>query len=419
MSCPQCRPPGPRSWAVFIALLVAMLLAATVFAAATPPLSLEEASRLALERQPQLDAQSAAIAALREEAVAARQLPDPKLIVGVEGLPTDSFSLTRQEMTQTVLGLSQMIPGGDKRALAGRRIEQQAGREEWRLQADRRRLAREAGLAWLEAYVPTAALDLARRIVDEYDHQAEWSRVAYQTGLLAQDETLALRAMQESARNRVAELAGQRRRGQAALARWIGPAAQRPLAPLAGRVVPLPLDALTAKLDDHPELRAAKAGLETGRTDLEMARQASRPDWSVDVAYGIRGQDRPDTLKVMVGVDLPLFPENRQDRRLAARRAEVAQMEAMLEDQRRMLAADLAMAHADWWSADERLGRLEKDILPLAGRRVESALAAYTSGRGGYDRVLEARRAELEARLEQLDLEMARTRAAVMLRYYE
>jgi len=418
MSCPKCQGHGHRRWPLFLAIIAGVLLA-TVVLAAESTLSIDEAGHLAQERQPLLAAGEAGISALREDAIAAGQLPDPKLIVGVEGLPTDSFSLTRQEMTQTVVGLSQMIPGGNKLALAGHRLEHMASRDTIALEAERRRIVREAKLAWLDAYGADAGLELARGIEAEFIRQTEWDQVAYKTGQLAQDETLAQRAMLEAARNRLTELAAQKARAQATLVRWLGEAGRRALAPLATVAAPPDLASLNAKLDDHPEIRSLQAGLDAGRTDGEMARQAYKPDWSVDFSYGIRGEGRPDTVKLMVGVDLPLFPEKRQDRRLAARLAEVQQMEAMLEDRRRMLAADLASTWSDWQSADSRLTRLEQDILPLATQRIASALTAYTTGRVGYDRVLEARRAELEARLETLNLAVARAKAAVMLQYYQ
>jgi outer membrane protein TolC len=411
--------PGRRSRRLFCHGLLAWLMPGLVLASENPsPLDLEAAARLALENQPQLAAQAAGIMALRENAVAAGQLPDPRLIFGVEGLPVDSFSLTRQEMTQTQVGLSQMIPGGRKRQLAGTRLEIEAGQEAHNLAASTRRIARDAQLAWLEAYEADAELSLVNAIEAEYARQVEWAQVAYKTGKLAQDETLALRAMQVGTQNRAIDLRGRERRGRAALARWLGLAAERPLEALTPHAPPPSLAELEARLGQHPELLAARQAIEAARTEAELARQAYRPDWSIDVAYGVRGNDRADLLKLMVGVDLPVFGGNRQDRRIAASLAEADQREAMLEDRRRMLLADLHAAHADWQAADARLTRLDRDILPLIQRRVESVLAAYRANQAGYDRVLEARRAELELRQERLALEVARARAAVMLSYY-
>ncbi len=394
-----------------------LLHASTALAAVPAVLAMEDAVSQALASQPQLTAQHATILALREESVAARQWPDPKLVLGIEGLPVNSFSLTREDMTQTVFGVSQMIPGGDKAALAGRRFEHQASRAEFELEASRRRIARDVRLAWLERYWPQAAIQLVSRIEAEYALQEEWSRVAYAAGKLPQDEALALRGMREALRNRITDLEGQRARAAAGLGRWLGmEAGGHELAELPGSINRADF---APNIDGHPELRALQASLEAGHAETEMARQARKPDWAVDLSYGIRGEDRVDTLKLMVGVDLPLFPKQRQDRRLAARLAEIAGMEAMLEDRRRMLAADLAASQAEWRSADVRLARLDTDILPRAEQRLDSLLSASQSGAAGFDRVLEARRALLETRLEQLDLNVARAKAAVMLKYYE
>lgn len=409
------RRPWLRHWCGGVALLLGSGLALAGEQGA--PLDMEAAARLAMENQPQLVAQEAGIAALKENAVAARQLPDPRLVFGVEGVPVDSFSLTRQEMTQTQVGVSQMIPGGRKLTLAGERLEREARQAAHDLEASQRRIARDVRLAWLSAYEAHAARALVDGIEAEYGRQVEWAQVAYKTGKLAQDETFALRAMQTSVQNLASGRQGDEQRARAGLARWVGAAAWQPLAPLSGAYSLPPLPELEAGLERHPELLALGQAADAARTDAEQARQAYKPDWSVDLVYGIRGNDRPDLLKLMVGVDLPVFAANRQDRRLAARLAEIGRQEAMLEDRRRMLLADLRAAHADWQTAEARLERLEKDTLPLAQRRVESALAAYRVSQAGYDRVLEARRAELEARLEMLSVAVARARAAVELKY--
>src|SRR5712691_8988184 len=79
--------------------------AALVFAAVSAhaqTLTLEEAQRRAVDRSRQLVAQDSAVRASREMAVAAGQLPDPVLKMGVDNLPIigpDQFSVTRDFMT--------------------------------------------------------------------------------------------------------------------------------------------------------------------------------------------------------------------------------------------------------------------------------------------------------------------------------
>ena len=410
----HCRGVLPR-----IALIGLLCLCGTGQAQQTAShLSLEEAAALAIRQQPKLLAQEAAISALNESAPAAGELPDPKLRMGVVSLPIDTFNFEQEPMTQAVIGVSQLIPGGDKRRLASVRVEREAGQGNQALAAATRRIARDAQLAWLDLYFPTVAGDLVKQVEAEYQRQVEWSEVAYKTGKLTQEETLALRSMLETTRDRLLELQRQQVRASTALARWIGQAANRPLEALPDMTPPPPLAQALAQLDQHPELTALNEAVSVAQADVNLAREAYKPDWSVDLSYGLRGGDRPDFVSLVVGVDLPLFPKNRQDRRLAARLAGVERAAQMHADRHLALKAELESAYADWQSADERIQRFEQVILPLATRRVESALAAYGSDRASYARVLEARRAETEARLQWLAQQVARARAQVQIGYF-
>ena len=92
-------------------------------------LSLEEAQRRAVQRSQQVVAQNAAITASQEMAVAAGQLPDPVLKMGVDNLPVngpDSWNLSRDFMTMRRIGVMQEITRGEKRELRAQRYEREA-----------------------------------------------------------------------------------------------------------------------------------------------------------------------------------------------------------------------------------------------------------------------------------------------------
>jgi outer membrane protein TolC len=338
--------------------------------------------------------------------------------LGLVSLPTDTFDFAQEPMTQATIGVSQLIPGGNKRRLAAARVEQEAAQGNQALAATARRIARDAQLAWLDVYFPSVAQDLVKQVEAEYQRQVEWSEVAYKTGKLTQEETLALRGMLETTRDRLAELARQQAKARAGLARWVGQAADRPLEVLPTSSTPPSLAELEKHLDQHPELTSLNEAVGVAQAEVNLAREAYKPDWSVDLSYGLRGGNRPDLVSLVVGVDLPLFPKNRQDKRLAARLAGVERANQLRADRHQALKAELEAAYADWQAADDRLKRFERDILPLAERRAESALAAYGSDRASYGRVLEARRAETEARLQWLAQQVARARAMVQIRYF-
>src|SRR5258708_34747183 len=95
-----------------------LALAFTTTSALGQTLSLEDAQHRAVERSRQVVAQNAAIRASQEMSVAAGQLPDPVLKLGVDNFPVngpDQFSTTRDFMTMRPIGLMQEMTRGEKR----------------------------------------------------------------------------------------------------------------------------------------------------------------------------------------------------------------------------------------------------------------------------------------------------------------
>jgi outer membrane protein TolC len=102
---------------------------------------------------------------------------------------------------------------------------------------------------------------------------------------------------------------------------------------------------------------------------------------------------------VEFAIDLPLFTRNRQDRDIAARRAELDAVAAEREDARRGQAETVRRVLAEWEGLKRQVVRQESETLPLASDRSRTALAAYAGG-AGLQPWLEARRDEIELHRE-------------------
>jgi len=122
-------------------------------------------------------------------------------------------------------------------------------------------------------------------------------------------------------------------------------------------------------------------------------------------------------LTAMVSMDLPLFGANRQDREVAAARAEARGLHEMHVDHQREMRAMLEEAYG----VAERTGELERfyetDLVPLADQSVQAALLAYRSNRAMVDEVVTARRTALETRLKHLRLSADRAQAQYEVDY--
>ncbi len=112
---------------LWVAALLLLSGADTVFAA---ELNIEEAGQLALKDDYTLQAIDARSQSMSELAIAAEKLPDPKLRLGFGNLPTDTFNLGQEPMTQAVIGVQQMFPRGQTRSLSSERIIESVARND-------------------------------------------------------------------------------------------------------------------------------------------------------------------------------------------------------------------------------------------------------------------------------------------------
>jgi outer membrane protein TolC len=389
-------------------------------AQAPRPLSLDEALGIAQANAPALNAAASGAVAAREMAVAAGQLPDPVLRLGVDNLPTggpDQWSLTRDFMTMRRIGVMQEYVSSDKRQLLRRRAELDAVRMEAGQRGLLANLRREVAVAWFERLFSQKSRVLLTTLETELDLQLRTLDSQVRAGKATPSDVPMAQAALLQTHDRVLVVDKQERTARIALARWLGADAERELGvapdvekppwnpdnPRAVEVVPAVLEHATER--------------ELVQADLAIVESTKRPNWTWEVAYSQRGSAYSNMLSFGVSIPLTFNSRNRQDREIAAKQAQVDQAHAQHEDMVRETRAGMAGAYAEWNSLVERQRRLSAALLPLARQRIDLAMAAYRSGQGNLAAVLEARRAEVEAQLQLLDLQRDSARVWAQLQY--
>jgi cobalt-zinc-cadmium efflux system outer membrane protein len=385
------------------------------------PLSLDEAAKLSLLDQPILTGREALIDANERQAVAAAQLPDPKLSTGLKELPVDTseaFSVRRDNFTEFTIGLSQDLPRADKRRLKGERKRLEADAERAALDNDRRTISREVCLAWLDVYEAEQSLALTQQLASQAALQVQSLAKDYGSGKASQADWLAAKVDVSLVEDKAHDWLHHAQRMRAELARWIGDDARRPLAnDLSLSTQPGELAQLIAAVDHHPVIGGVDKQIEASTTDISLARQAYKPDVSVEGYLAYR-PGYSDFVGIQITVDLPYFTKNRQDPELAAalqrRRASADRKRDLLRD----LHSQVSEVYLDWQHCRQRVSEFDTHIIPDAARRIEDARTAYAAGRGSFDSVLLARRSSIDIQLQRLALAVEATRAQVRLQYF-
>ena len=132
--------------------------------------SFTEALAAAEQAAPALSAAAARHEAARHVAVAAGELPDPKLVLGLDNLPVsgdDNWSLSRDFMTMQRVGVSQDLPNAGKRKARVALADAAIADTEFATRIARLKVRRETALAWLAAYFAGARLVLLDALVTD------------------------------------------------------------------------------------------------------------------------------------------------------------------------------------------------------------------------------------------------------------
>lgn len=351
-------------------------------------LTLQDAVDTVLAANPKLAEIRARAEALAAVPSQVGTLPDPKLSFGALNLPTDSFDLDQEPMTQLQIGVRQTVPFPGKLRL--RETIATLDAETASLNVDDLTLALVADVKsvwWQLAYLREAAKIVERNQVLMREF-VEIASTKYEVGqglqedvLLAQlelskltDLDLKIHEMSETA---YAQLN--------ALLDW--PAGRRPVLPenLSAELPELlPEEQLQdLALQNRPMIAAMEKQIEAAESAVDLAKKDYYPDFNFFAAYGFRdgedtmGDSRPDLASFGVTVDVPIFASRKQSRAVDQRRSEFVQKLAALTNTKARIRRDVSIAVANYRRSRDGASLFRTGIVPQARQTVSSMLAAY------------------------------------------
>jgi len=396
-------------------VLLGASLAAQDFAAPAR-LSLEQAWRLADERNPTLTAAREAVSRAEAGLPAAGARPNPTLNLLSEGYAfsnggNSSFA-NAQEVT---LKVDQEFELGGKRGL--RQGVAQAGVEAARaeLANHRRQLLLEVRRAYLAAVLAQADFDVATATLGEIDRLVAMNRARFEQGEISGVELRRLQVERfRFADDRfTAELASKNARGtllallnvtpldqRFALTDGLAPA-QAPPAPPAPPVAPgtpgTPGTSTAEAISARPDVQAARIEQDAATRDIQLQQALGKSNVSVGLGY--RRDFGQNGLVLDVTVPLPFFERNpggiaraSADSRLASAKARSVELGAALDVNQARNAIDVSTG---------RLAYIEREYLKNAREARDIVLASYQAGASTLTDYLDAERALREAQRVQ------------------
>ncbi len=420
-------PPGVRVQSASYNYLFAAFILISLMGWHTPTLaelSLVEAEKIAGEADPLVAASQARALALTDSAIADGQLPDPKLRFGVYNLPTDTFDIDQEPTTQVRLGIQQAFPRGDTLKYKQKQTTWKSTAEQQRSETIGLKVNRNVRLEFLELFYQVRAGQIIQRSRDVFSNLVKITQAHYGAGRVSQQDVL--RAELELSRldDRATHIRNREAVSRAALRKWIGKASSMEIEDSFPALPELAsLSVMSDDLQNHSEIRMESARIEAWNQGVNIAREQYKPGWSIGVEYRARfgdnndGSDRTDMTAAMVTVDLPLFADKRQDRRLSASQQQANAARLVRDDRMRILQETLDREYANWQRLGERETLYKNRLLRESRANATASLNAYQSGVTEFTTLMRARLTELDVRLQDLRIRVDKSKAHARLLY--
>lgn len=377
--------------------------------AATNTLSLADAKRTAFERNWDLLAAKSGIDAAQAQLLIAKEFPNPTASlstakIGGSEAGTDLGNSLWHRSYDSIAAVSQLIEISGKRR--DRQTSAKAGVIGARARFFDARRSLEQGVT--KAYVAALLADENARVLNEsakmLRHEVEIAQARLKAGDISDSD-------EKQIENNADTFELQAKSAEAAAVQ-----ARIAVEILLGVTQPkgnwTPTDtleqmvAVAPQFDEpktnalRPDVLAAQADLNQSKADLKLQKAMRIPDptFTIGAENNPPGGGPPvDTLLVGVSFPLPLWNWNRGEIKTA--QATVDKNALALGKAKAQAAADIANAQTEFHEASERLARYQNQILPKSQKVRESVAFAYEKGGAALVDLLEAERADNDARL--------------------
>lgn len=350
------------------------------------------------------------ISSLKEEISVAGSLNDPKVGIGLTNVPVDTFRFDQEPMTQKQIFIAQKFPWFGKLDLRSQGAALMAISKAAVLKARRLELSRQIATAYYQLGFTVTSLNINDRLIVMVKQLLRVAETRYGTGKGLQQDVLQAQVELSKLLDEDITLRRKKRTLEDQLNGFLNREEFSPIkAPENLPYMNLKLnikDLQDRVLKTNPMLEVRQAEIDKAGVDIELARKDYWPDMDVKVAYGQReedlnGRDLPDFVSASMVINIPLWQNSRQDKKLAATRQS---HEAALRSYQNLV---LSLPHKvdalidDIQNIQKNYHLIADALIVQAKQWARSSLSAYETGNVEFNTMINAQirllRFELQA----------------------
>jgi outer membrane protein TolC len=356
-------------------------------------LLLEPLVREAIEKNPKIQAAREKYVALKEKIPQAGALEDPMLAVGVVNLP-NNFDFNEEDMTAKEISISQKFPFPGKRGLSEEVAAKEADAGAAEADEVANQVVRDVKNAFYDLSHVDRAMEVTQRSKRLLEELSKITQTRYSLGQAIQEDIIRIQVEISKMVDELIMLE-QRKRALSAKLNYL---LNRPRNSPVGRPAEVEFRRFAFSIEDlqqqavenNPMLRALKQEVAARSQNVELARRDYFPDFSLKFAYGQR-EERLDMYSGMIEMNLPIFFQSKQDRKVAEGYAEVRSAKAKYESAQNEIIYMVAELAVMAQRLERKIELYRTGIIPQARLQIDSALSAYMVNKADFMTLLDSR----------------------------
>ena len=365
-------------------------------------ISLEEALKIAIEKNPQLqstrDQVDAAIGSLRQS----KLYPNPVLELLAEEMPNSEVGLNQ---SQNLVGITQPIITGGKRGLGIKVNEKSKEKNEFERDAVLLNVIADTKKAFYKVIGDQEGLAIAKKVEEIAKGIYESEKARFEAGEVAITNVLRAEVELSKARNLVSNAEGNLQNSIKELQTVMGIPEEiidGSTGKLLSRPAELSLPELELKMNNNqPFLKASKKTIEIAETQLSLEKRQVIPDINLSAGYKRLTQENVDTVQMGVEIPAPFFNRNQgniQKGKALSRKAKSENLSVYND-----LLFQLKKNFNSYNVERKRVIEYRDKILPKAEESLKLITRGYKEGEFDYIDLLDAQRTWAETRISYID----------------
>jgi cobalt-zinc-cadmium efflux system outer membrane protein len=409
VKCSQCRY-MLAAWVLWLALGLSPMSQAGAQEPKTglPP-DLQALVNEALTANAEVKQMGSLAGATKETIKSAGALEDPTVSFGMLNIPTDTWRLNQDPMTQKMLELSQKFPFPGKRRLRSEVAAEQAKSDDLAYRDKANEIKAKVVMDYWNLSLAYAGFDIVQRNKQFWDQVVQVTETRYKVGQGMQADVLQAQVELGNYLDRLFQYKQRQESLQADLNALRSKPPQTPVGrpqPLKPRPFALKLEDLLAQAEVRPQLQALKALVVKQQKAVDLAKKEYFPDATVSLGYAFRetlgtpvNLKQADMFAGSVMFNLPIWQGSKIKPRIREEQERQIAAQEGVQSTWNQLAAVIKDRQAKLMRLAQQITLYDQGILPQARQAAEASLASYQVGSLGFDRLYQNQIAAYNAEL--------------------